>query len=506
MLKRLVFLCVLPLVLSTSAVAQNAPLPQAPPPQAQSPQPPASTAETKWLEDFISAKGGCGQIRVWFGQGLVNVRINVFRGDVNADMFGRPARGWTDDDIATAARIYRDCETKIRADFINNCVRGGHDQRACDRGNPDYSLTQAQMEDRLRDIIVTARKLDDQRKIQEAARIEAEKLQAQRTRARLEEEARSKQEQLREQAQRDKEATEEARRAAESEAPKIAEATKEAEEARRARQEAEQRLAEIRSRIEAQERAGKEALARSQAAEALAERSEGRLSEPDATGKPRTTAPARAAEADPRVYASAMANAVPTMARRMGEFGTSCGAMTRDPATWDRCASAIEIVLGGIRIVQNQMSALAVPDCFGNVDRMMRHALDLLDQGYSTTRNGILARSIAMTQTGMHEVENGNQELNKVTEVLKSSAETCTVARLHYLLSSLHDATGVDAEAIQQKAVQAHAELRDRYGKDVSVLEIMEGLYQMRATLSKLPGSKNLDGFLAMIVVLIAKN
>ncbi len=254
--------------IASPIVAQN---PPAQPPQAQTPQPvappsppisappspqlAASPAETNWLENFISAKGGCGQIRVWFGQGLVNVRINVFRGDVNADMFGRPARGWTDDDIATAARIYRDCETKIRADFIDNCVRGGHDQRACDRGNPDYSLTQAQMEDRLRDIIVTARKLDDQRKIQEAARIEAEKLQAQRTRERLEEEAGRKQEQLREQAQRDKEATEEARRAAESEAPKIAEATKEAEEARRARQEAEQRLAEIRSRIEAQGRA-----------------------------------------------------------------------------------------------------------------------------------------------------------------------------------------------------------------------------------------------------------
>jgi hypothetical protein len=126
-----------------------------------------------------------------------------------------------------------------------------------------------------------------------------------------------------------------------------------------------------------------------------------------------------------------MGNAVPTMARAMNEIGTTCGVVSADPATWDRCASAIEIGLGSIRSVQTQMSALAVPDCFENADRMLRHALDLLDQGYSTTRNGILARSIPVTQTGMHEVENGNQELNKVTEVLKSTLSngTCTAAR-----------------------------------------------------------------------------
>jgi hypothetical protein len=85
---------------------------------------------------------------------------------------------------------------------------------------------------------------------------------------------------------------------------------------------------------------------------------------------------------------------------------------------------------------------------------------------------------------------------------LSIDKDDITVKRFHYLLDSLHAATGVEREMIADKVVWAQGELRDRYGKDVTVLGLMETLNQMRGQLSSQRGPKNFDAILAMLVVL----
>jgi hypothetical protein len=239
--------------------------------------------EKHWFENFVDGRGGCGNIHLlsthW-------ARINVQRGSIDDNLFGKPLLQWSDDDIAAAVRIYKRCQEKRHAAIVDACIRGtgqrtpfwrrgevgraGDIRSDCERKNPVPPFVLQQIRDfeaGLRNIILDARNLDNQRKAQQAARIELEKAEAQRKGEQAEEQAQRRQEQLREQAKRDKEAAEEARQLAEREEPKIAEATREAEEARRARQAAEQRLAEIRSQIEAAEKEKREALSQSQAAE-----------------------------------------------------------------------------------------------------------------------------------------------------------------------------------------------------------------------------------------------
>jgi DNA segregation ATPase FtsK/SpoIIIE-like protein len=219
---------------------------------------PARAAENHWLEDFLAAKGGCANAHVWFGPSSVpflTTKVQVDRGNINVELFGKPLLKWTDDDIATVGRIYRGCLAKLHA-------------------RPDsFAAGQARyVEPHLHDLIDKARNLNKQRHEQQEAQLEVKKAQAQRQREQAEEEAQRKQEQLREQARVDRQAAEEARRLAEREEPKIAEATKEAEDARRAREAAERRLAEIRSRIDAEEKARKQALGQMYAAEAARQR------------------------------------------------------------------------------------------------------------------------------------------------------------------------------------------------------------------------------------------
>jgi hypothetical protein len=77
-----------------------------------------------------------------------------------------------------------------------------------------------------------------------------------------------------------------------------------------------------------------------------------------------------------------------------------------------------------------------------------------------------------------------------------------TVRRFRFLLASIHSATGVDREKIADKVVWAQGRLHDRYGKNVTVLEVMEALNDMAGPLSSYRGSKNLDEMLAIIIVL----
>jgi hypothetical protein len=179
---------------------------------------------------------------------------------LHGEMWGKPFLEISDDDIATATRAYRSCIARSNVSLAAIA-------EAAHIGRATPVQPSPQFESALRNSVMAARNLDNQKKAQQAASGELEKEQAQRRLDRAEEEARAKQEQLRERAQRDRETAEEARRLAELEELKIAEAAKEAEEAQRARREAEQRLAEIRSRIDAQQKARNEAIAMAQAAE-----------------------------------------------------------------------------------------------------------------------------------------------------------------------------------------------------------------------------------------------
>jgi peptidoglycan hydrolase-like protein with peptidoglycan-binding domain len=114
---------------------------------------------------------------------------------------------------------------------------------------------------------VATRDRDNRDNRKKEQQVELEKTVAQGKREQAEGQIERKQQELREQAERDRQAAEEALRRAEREEPRIAQAMREAEEARRARQAAEQRLAEIRSRVEVAESEKREALAQSKAAE-----------------------------------------------------------------------------------------------------------------------------------------------------------------------------------------------------------------------------------------------
>jgi hypothetical protein len=41
--------------------------------------------------------------------------MSVQRGNIDGDLFGKPLLQWSDDDIATAVRVYKDCKEKRRA-------------------------------------------------------------------------------------------------------------------------------------------------------------------------------------------------------------------------------------------------------------------------------------------------------------------------------------------------------------------------------------------------------
>jgi chemotaxis protein histidine kinase CheA len=220
-----------------------------------------SVHDKHWIETYVLAHGGCGfldhQLRV--SPLHTDVVLRARRGERidQIELFGKAIGAWSDEDLDAATMLFRTCVERQAAAAAGSWKRSPVDDMIITEGDRNLHAT-----------IITAQKQLAGRKTREEARVVAEQSEAQRKREQAAEEARTRQEQLREQARRDKEAAEEARQFAEAEAPKIAEATKEAEEARRAREAAEQKLAEIRSRIGAEERARRDALAHAQAAEA----------------------------------------------------------------------------------------------------------------------------------------------------------------------------------------------------------------------------------------------
>lgn len=239
----------------------------------------ASAAERDWFQNFVNAHGGCPNLTTFLSEPyLWSIRDKVLNHKkLDEELFGKSILKWSDDDVTTALDAYRDCAAKIRSTRINLCLNGGFSRSQCEQKNPILPQEQNKLrtfEFSLRSTITGARDIDNQKKEEQVARIEAQKAEAENQRVRAEEEAQKKAQELREQAERDREAAEKARQSAEREEPKIAEATKEAEEAQRARREAEQKLAEIRNRIESQERARTQALAKSQEAETKSQKAE----------------------------------------------------------------------------------------------------------------------------------------------------------------------------------------------------------------------------------------
>ena len=228
-------------------------------------------------------------------------RVKLEQIHITRALFGKPILKWTDDDIETTFRVFRDCG---RRSLLQKWQRVCGRREARSSGKPQSTVRPktpvSEFERYLRDIVTMARTRYVQQEAQRKAKIEQEKIEAENKRAQAQEEARRKEQQLLEQAQRDREIAEdkraqaqeaarrkeqqlleqarrdreiaeEARRFAEREEPKIAEAIKQAEEARRARQEAEERLAEIRGRSEAQQKQRQEELAKKRVVEREAE-------------------------------------------------------------------------------------------------------------------------------------------------------------------------------------------------------------------------------------------
>jgi hypothetical protein len=230
---------------------------------------PTTAADDEWLRRFVTANGGCQNFIQFSLSNLQNIQTEVATTNFNTPLFGKPILEWTDDDIETVLRVFRDCLAKRAAPQIEACMRRQFSRSTCESfyGTKDNGM----FEHYLRDTVTMARARYAKQEAQSKAKKEQEKIEAENRRVQAQEEARRKKEELLEQARRDKERAEEVRRDAEREEPGIAEATKEAEEARRARQEAEKRLAEIRGRVDAQRQTRQEELAKKQEADSKAE-------------------------------------------------------------------------------------------------------------------------------------------------------------------------------------------------------------------------------------------
>jgi hypothetical protein len=73
-----------------------------------------------------------------------------------------------------------------------------------------------------------------------------------------------------------------------------------------------------------------------------------------------------------------------------------------------------------------------------------------------------------------------------------------TVARFRVLLSALSDASGASTRDVSDKLVVSRRLIREKFGKDVSLLSFTEAAYQARGGLTK----GRLDEYLSNLVVL----
>jgi hypothetical protein len=219
----------------------------------------SNIAKADYVQSWVDSRGGCK--RAWTDLGRIY-------GD---KFLGKPNSEWTDAMVEEYAQVRDRCFLEVNGfppsynlDARREVQRATQTlKQAVERGRAAERQRLAQIEASGR----LARETMERERAKQNEMAALEALEAQKKRELSQEEARIKQERLRAEAKRNREAAEEALRVAEAEAPKIAEAAKEAEEARRARQAAEQKLADIRSQLGLQEKARQDALARAEAAE-----------------------------------------------------------------------------------------------------------------------------------------------------------------------------------------------------------------------------------------------
>ncbi len=218
----------------------------------------AQPTNESWVSTYVFAHGGCKSHRDLF-QGF------ILNGGASRELLGRPATDWSETDAAEALRVYKDCD----ALFIAQGQRGDPRQQLMARLYAANTAAQAvALQNALSTFVRTGTVQQQQRRLEETARVAQSRADAQRKLDADSRKAQSERDKLLEQSELDRQAAEEAARRANEEAPKIAQVTKQAEEARAARQAAEARLAEVRSQIAAESAKGATEVARQQLAEA----------------------------------------------------------------------------------------------------------------------------------------------------------------------------------------------------------------------------------------------
>ncbi len=76
-----------------------------------------------------------------------------------------------------------------------------------------------------------------------------------------------------------------------------------------------------------------------------------------------------------RVYADAMTNAIPTLAKVQEETEKDCSSVS-GPSGASSCVHGLDLDAAGVRTVRSRMSSLKVPGCLRGVDAQLRVALD----------------------------------------------------------------------------------------------------------------------------------
>lgn len=116
---------------------------------------PAFAEQKNWFEAYVASHGGCFGVAAY--PEMMNMPLSqVMSGKLDLDLFGKPVLQWSDDDIETALRLYSSCQTA-----------------AANEAQARLLATKKKLfENKLRNVIMTARNLDAPRKAQQQAKAE----------------------------------------------------------------------------------------------------------------------------------------------------------------------------------------------------------------------------------------------------------------------------------------------------------------------------------------------
>jgi hypothetical protein len=382
---------------------------------------------SNWVETAFQARGGCDRSFQIFSD--LGPTFSHSRGiSVEASFLGTPLQDWTDTDIEVAVRILRSCEA---------------------RGAKMYELSATKTEGLLRGAVQNVRARQSRLDTERAAKIEAERQQAQATREREREQMRKEQEAWRDKAARD------------------AEEAREAEEQRTAkmefeRQQAQQVLERKRENMAKQQEALRAKAAQdlelAKAANEQADREQEKLTEvlkeAEAARQARQAAEARLAENRRRLEAERQASSTPRKSEQPGDLNDEASRTAK---------------------------------------RSPENTNHGTEQQQPTAALGIRERSV-------HEVAQMMANINGEGYVRPGDI---SINRFRFLIGALLEETGVSPERIADMLVAGRKMLKDTYGKNVGLLELTEAAYSARTTAGR--GERSFGSMVAMIVTLIGK-